>query len=544
MPWLAAPELARLTGSPRQADRGRELTEDDRRLLRDVALRTWMFFERLLTSEDHWLPPDNYQEGRARAVARRTSPTNIGMALTAMISAWDLGYIGPLEFEALVLNTLESMRRLERHRGHLLNWYGTEDLRPLEPRYVSTVDSGNLAAALIALQQGLAEVIQTPVFRPALMEGLADTVRSAEQTLAAHGEPELRRLAGSLRRGFAELQAGRAQGTRSLVDCYEFLRDLEDRRLAEIDEIVGALADESGTRDRLGALRDLRVWTRKLHQQVGLLRRLCRTLHPWLAVLSEAPPALRDAAPGSRRQRGWFALASRLAEPVSLADLPQLAEWTRHRSGELLAEAAAELDESEGEAIRQWGDRLNEALEEARRRSATAHAEPGGSGPRGRATGGRDGLRLPVRPPPRPVPHRVQRVGRGAGSRITTICWRPRPGWPATWRSPGATSPSSTGCRSAGRTPGSVAGRCSSRGPPRCSSTCCRRCTCARRRRRCSAVRAATSCAGRSGSPDAAGSRGGFPSRVTTSSAATPATSTGRSAYRSSGCGVTPVSDS
>ena len=365
VPWLAAPELARLTGSPRQADLGRELAEDDRRLLRDVALRTWIFFERLLTSEDHWLPPDNYQEGRARAVARRTSPTNIGMALTAMISAWDLGYIGPLELEALVLNTLESMRRLERHRGHLLNWYGTEDLRPLEPRYVSTVDSGNLAAAMIALQQGLVEVIRTPVFRPALMEGLADTVRSAEQILAAHGEPELRRLAGSLRLSFAELQAGRAQGTRSLVDCYEFLRDLEDRRLAEIDEIVGALADESGSRDRLGALRDLRVWTRKLHQHVGLLRRLCHTLHPWLAVLSEAPPALRDAAPGSRRQRRWFALASRLAEPVSPEDLPRLAEWARHRSGELLAEAAAELDESEGEAIRQWGDRLDEALEEA-----------------------------------------------------------------------------------------------------------------------------------------------------------------------------------
>ena len=364
-PWLASPALARLTGVSRRPAAARELEPDERQLLRDVALRTWMFFERLLSSEDHWLPPDNYQEGRVGAVARRTSPTNIGMALTAMLSAWDLGYIGPLELDALVLNTMESMRRLERHRGHLLNWYGTGDLRPLEPRYVSTVDSGNLAVSLITLRHGLTEVARTPVFRPVLMEALADTIRSADEVLESWGGPELLSHVAALRQSLAELQAGRARGTRSLVDCYDFLRDLEERRLSEIDDLVAALAETVPTGDPPGVLRALRVWTRKMHQHVGILRRLCRVLHPWIAALAEAPAALRAAEPGTRREHEWFELSRRLAEPVSLADLPGLADWARGRSRELLAAATAELDDLDREAAESWIERLGICLEEA-----------------------------------------------------------------------------------------------------------------------------------------------------------------------------------
>ena len=53
---------------------------------------------------------------------------------------------------------LDTIERLERHEGHLLNWYETHTLAALWPRYVSTVDSGNLVAALMALDVGLHEV--------------------------------------------------------------------------------------------------------------------------------------------------------------------------------------------------------------------------------------------------------------------------------------------------------------------------------------------------------------------------------------------------
>ena len=133
-------------------------------LFRRTARRTWRYFETFVTAEDAWLPPDNYQEDGESApkLARRTSPTNIGMGLLSTLAAHDLGY---LTTEALVDRldrTLTTLEGLERHNGHFLNWYDTATLAPLHPRYVSTVDSGNLAGALIALAQGLDALVDTP----------------------------------------------------------------------------------------------------------------------------------------------------------------------------------------------------------------------------------------------------------------------------------------------------------------------------------------------------------------------------------------------
>jgi cyclic beta-1,2-glucan synthetase len=150
--WAAAPVLAYwLSRSTRP--RRRELSPGDRALFMDIARKTWRYFETLADAEDHGLPPDNFQEGNA-AVAHRTSPTNIGMGLLSTLAAYDLNL---LSLEATIdrLNvTLTTVEGLERHEGHLLNWYDTRNLSPLPPRYVSTVDSGNLAGALLALAEG------------------------------------------------------------------------------------------------------------------------------------------------------------------------------------------------------------------------------------------------------------------------------------------------------------------------------------------------------------------------------------------------------
>ena len=115
------------------------------------ARRTWRFFETFVTPADNMLPPDNFQEDPAPVVARRTSPTNIGLYLLSAVAAHDFGWAGLLDTVERLEATLATMTRLPRFRGHFYNWYGTADLRPLEPRYVSTVDSGNLAGHLIAL---------------------------------------------------------------------------------------------------------------------------------------------------------------------------------------------------------------------------------------------------------------------------------------------------------------------------------------------------------------------------------------------------------
>ena len=116
-----------------------------------TARRTWRFFETFVTPADNMLPPDNFQEDPASVLARRTSPTNIGLYLLSVTAAHDFGWTGLLDTVERLEATLATMARLQRFRGHFYNWYGTEDLRALEPAYVSTVDSGNLAGHLIAL---------------------------------------------------------------------------------------------------------------------------------------------------------------------------------------------------------------------------------------------------------------------------------------------------------------------------------------------------------------------------------------------------------
>lgn len=132
-----------------------KLTPEQIQFLESIARKTWGFFETFVTAEDHWLPPDNYQETPIQVIAHRTSPTNIGLALLANLTAYDFGYLGVDQLLERTANTLQTMMKLERYRGHFYNWYDTQTLQALSPRYVSTVDSGNLAGYLLTLRQGL-----------------------------------------------------------------------------------------------------------------------------------------------------------------------------------------------------------------------------------------------------------------------------------------------------------------------------------------------------------------------------------------------------
>jgi cyclic beta-1,2-glucan synthetase len=182
--WLLAPVVAAWLSRPVQPARQR-LDEDDRLLLRIVARKTWRYFETFMGAADHGLPPDNFQEVPVPMVAHRTSPTNIAMALLSVLAAHDLGYITTADMLAKLEALLATMEGLEQYEGHLLNWYDSSTLAPLTPRYVSTVDSGNLAGALIALAEGLQELADRPRPEAAGCGGLRDT---AEVALRAIGQ--------------------------------------------------------------------------------------------------------------------------------------------------------------------------------------------------------------------------------------------------------------------------------------------------------------------------------------------------------------------
>ncbi|HSB20504.1 MAG TPA: glucoamylase family protein [Anaeromyxobacteraceae bacterium] len=150
--WAAAPFVAYALSRPVSR---RPLGPADREFLLAVARRTWAYFEAFMGPGDHGLPADNFQEVPEPRVAHRTSPTNIGMGLLSALAAHDLGFIRTAELIERIDAALTTMEGLERLEGHLFNWYDTASLAPLAPRYVSTVDSGNLAGALIALAEGL-----------------------------------------------------------------------------------------------------------------------------------------------------------------------------------------------------------------------------------------------------------------------------------------------------------------------------------------------------------------------------------------------------
>jgi cyclic beta-1,2-glucan synthetase len=150
--WLAAPQIAYVISKP-AVRVTTPLSEPERRKILRLARRTWAFFEKFAGPNDHWLPPDHFQESPRGSVAHYTTPTNIGMFLVSTLSAYDLGYMGLVELALRLRSTFETMDKLEHYRGHLLNWYDSQALTALPPRYISTVDSGNLAACLITLRQ-------------------------------------------------------------------------------------------------------------------------------------------------------------------------------------------------------------------------------------------------------------------------------------------------------------------------------------------------------------------------------------------------------
>ena len=174
--WFASPAIAWWLSRP-LARRGARLTADQTLFLRKLSRKTWAFFETFVGPEDHWLPPDNYQEEPAPVVGHRTSPTNMGLALLANLSAYDFGYIPAGQLIERTAKAFHTMEALERHQGHFYNWYDTRSLKPLPPAYISTVDSGNLAGHLLTLRPGLLALPDHRILQARWFDGLSDTLR-------------------------------------------------------------------------------------------------------------------------------------------------------------------------------------------------------------------------------------------------------------------------------------------------------------------------------------------------------------------------------
>lgn len=157
----------------------------DQRVFRNIARKTWNFFEQFVNEKENWLAPDNYQEDPKPLVAHRTSPTNMGLLMLSTCSAYHLGYINSLAMIHRLNLTLSTMLKLETCFGHFYNWYDTESLLPLNPKYISTVDSGNLVGHLVAVKQCSLAILDNRIFPLQLLSGFADSLHILEEKILA-----------------------------------------------------------------------------------------------------------------------------------------------------------------------------------------------------------------------------------------------------------------------------------------------------------------------------------------------------------------------
>jgi len=360
--WLGAPWVALWLDRPLRRAQPAASARQVRRL-RSLARRTWLFFDQFVGPDDHWLAPDNFQEEPRAALARRTSPTNLGMALVSTLAAHDLGYLDTVALVERLRSSFDSMARLERYRGHWLNWYDTRDLQPLLPRYVSTVDSGNLAASLLVLARGLDEIAAAPVTWTALTQGAIDTLDVLEETVH-------QALAGSAERHATPLlhalRGVRATLSRNLLhhDAWQALDAVDEATLAHLSEQVVLLAGSVALhQEDVGRLR---VWLNELQRHATGSRRHIDALQPWQRALAQPPAALAEAMDGSRVQVQYAALRRILSAPLSLRALPAGYREAIAQLDQLDAAVVAGAAASEpAPAALVWSDRLRRQLASA-----------------------------------------------------------------------------------------------------------------------------------------------------------------------------------
>ena len=286
--WLASPAITWWVSLP-LADRQAQLTGEQTRFLARIARKTWAFFDTYVAAQDHWLPPDNYQELRDAKLAHRTSPTNIGLALLANLTAYDFGYIPAGRLLERTAHTFDTMAGLERHRGHFYNWYDTLSLQPLHPVYVSTVDSGNLAGHLLTLRPGLLALLDRPILEPRWLDGLHDTLDILTIEMGAG-------VSGSLVEFRDTLAA--AIGARPVT---------LSATLSLLEQLTGSAETLASALDA-GPDSEARWWSRELARQCRAARDELSYLAPW-AASSDASDAfdrlpLIDAIPTLRALAG------------------------------------------------------------------------------------------------------------------------------------------------------------------------------------------------------------------------------------------------
>ncbi len=363
--WLFSPQIAYWISRPIIHTPAR-LSEAQSDQLRNLARRTWAFFEQYVGPDDHWLPPDHFQESPRGIIAHHTSPTNIGLLLLSTLAAHDLGYSSLLGLAVRLRSTFENMDKLERYRGHFLNWYDTRTLAPLLPRYVSTVDSGNLAACLIVLKQGCLALTNAPLVGEQHWQGLLDILAVLTTLLKDCEGDDPDSAVGSFE---TELDAIRCRVVAIQHEADQWvdgLSWLSNEGWEKISQRLMALLESNLPNLKAETLGGLRLYSERLRHHLMSMQRAIDLLTPWLTPFSQLPTLFTQT--DSPLVQGWQTL--RQAAPV---DIPCLGEATPHYDNirAALAQLHGQLNDSSGPAEQlqeadSWCQKLDGDLASAR----------------------------------------------------------------------------------------------------------------------------------------------------------------------------------
>ena len=315
--WIAEPAIALWISLPSQHVEKELLSAAQTKTLRIASRRTWRFFETLVTNEDNWLPPDNLQEDPKPVVAHRTSPTNIALYLLSTLAARDFGWIGTQDAAERFEATFGTIERLEQFHGHLYNWYDTRDLRPLDPKYVSTVDSGNLAGHLLVLANGCRDLIQKPSIEPRIFAGIEDAIFLLREALAKIADtPRVHSVTRKQLDNAVDLLAASVHSAPARVSDYG-LRIVEvAARAHTVADMVQTLAQELG--DAAGS--ETRVWAVAAKACADSHLQDAKILHPWLRLSSDQLKAIMGNTGGKSPE--WIAIEPFFVGPLTLESAP------------------------------------------------------------------------------------------------------------------------------------------------------------------------------------------------------------------------------
>jgi cyclic beta-1,2-glucan synthetase len=323
--WALSPLIAHWI-SRHVVVEGQALSSRYERESRRVARRIWRFFDTFAEREDNWLPPDNFQEDPLPMVAHRTSPTNIGLHLLSTVSAHDFGYTGTLEVGERLSLTFTTLKKLQKFRGHLFNWYDTRSLEPLMPQYISTVDSGNLAGHIIAVKQGCLDIGDRPLFDARLIKGLTDTIDLLREEARKLNPVQQRTQVVTLKELRKEVETCVTLVATDLpqtLSSWSALFETLSEHASIIEDIVGALSHEHGSAN----FEELRYWVVALLHQTRAVRRDLNTLVPWAGKLApHFATVVEKCSPEVAAE--WQALFLALESVPTLAQLPEVCDRT------------------------------------------------------------------------------------------------------------------------------------------------------------------------------------------------------------------------